>query len=166
MSTLQHHDRLAEAVALRETGHAEEARRLLMALHEETPDDPVVNLQCAWAHDSLGLEAEAVPFYERAIQLGLEGDDSRHALLGLGSTYRTLGRYEEALATLTQGVEEFPDDHSMQVFQAMALYNNMRAKEACELLLRIVSETTGDDEIASYRRAIDIYSADLDRTWP
>jgi tetratricopeptide (TPR) repeat protein len=165
MSTLHHEDRVAAAIALRESGQVEEARSLLLALHAKTPDDPVVNLQCAWVHDKLGLESEAVPFYEAAIQHGLTGEDLRHALLGLGSTYRTLGRYSDALATLTRGVEEFPEDRSMQVFRAMALYNNGEAKEACQVLLVIVSDTTADERIRSYRNAIDIYAADLDRTW-
>lgn len=166
MSTMQTEDRIAAAIALREGGQVEEARQLLLALHEEIPHDPPVNLQCAWAHDKLGLEREAVPFYEAAIRLGLSGEDLRHALLGLGSTYRTLGRYQDSLATLTRGVEEFPDDRSMQVFQAMALYNNGQAKAACELLLRIISATTADTDIRSYQRAIDVYADDLDRSWP
>jgi len=165
MSTVQREDRLTEAIGLREAGQVEEARLLLSVLHAESPDDPVVNLQCAWAHDKLGLEAEAVPYYEAAIRNGLEGEDLRHALLGLGSTYRTLGRYDEALTTLTRGVEDFPQDRGMQVFRAMALYNMGRPKEACELLLRIISDTTADDRIRAYQNAIEIYAADLDRTW-
>ena len=165
MSTLHDRDLLAEAVAMREAGQVEEAKRLLLDLHTQSPDDPIINLQCAWAHDKLGLEAEAVPFYEAAVRLGLDGEDLRSALLGLGSTYRTLGRYDDALATLTRGIETFPDDRSMQVFRAMALYNNGKPKEACQVLLQIVSDTTSDEGIRSYRAAIDIYAADLDRTW-
>ena len=33
----------------------------------------------------------------------------REALVGLGSTYRTLGRHAEAEATLQQGRAEFPE---------------------------------------------------------
>lgn len=165
MSAVDSKDRLAAAVALRAEGAVTEAKDLLVQLLGEHPDDPEVNLQCAWAHDLLGLESEAVPYYEAAIRLGLADADRKDALLGLGSTYRTLGRYEEALATLDRGVEEFPDDGGMKVFRAMALYNNQRAKEACELLLTLLSTTTSDETITAYRRAIDIYAADLDRTW-
>jgi tetratricopeptide (TPR) repeat protein len=165
MSAVDSKDRLAAAVALRAAGELAEAKDLLVQLQSEHPDDPEVNLQCAWAHDRLGLESEAVPFYEAAIRLGLDDTDRKDALLGLGSTYRTLGRYEEALSTLDRGVEEFPDHGGMKVFRAMALYNNQRGKEACELLLSLISATTADETIASYRRAIDIYAADLDRTW-
>ena len=166
MSTTSLDSRLAEAIELREQGHVEHARDLLLELHRQLPNHAQVNLQCAWAHDKLGLETEAVPFYERALALGLDGDDLKDALLGLGSTYRTIGDYEKALITLDRGVEHFPGDQGIQVFRAMALYNNGRAKEACETLLRLLAETTSDPDIRSYRGAIDIYAADLDRTWP
>ena len=58
-------DELERAVYLRENGRAEEARDLLLKLVAEKPDDPQINYQCAWVHDSLGREREAVPFYER-----------------------------------------------------------------------------------------------------
>lgn len=165
MSAIQSGDRLATAISLRESGDPAAALQLLEGLHRESPDDARVNLQCAWAHDSMGSEREAVPFYERALELGLSGNDLRHALLGLGSTHRSLGNYEKALSTLSRGVDEFPDDHGLKVFQAMALYNVDRAKEACELLLRLLSETTSDPAILAYGRAIDLYAGDLDRTW-
>lgn len=165
MTTVETKDRLAAAVAMRQEGDDEGAKALLLALHQESPDDAQVNLQCAWTHDRLGLEEEAVPFYEGAIRLGLDRSDLGDALLGLGSTYRTLGRYEEALTTLDRAVAEFPEHRGFQVFQAMALYNNGRAKDACELLLVLLSDTTSDDGIARYREAIDTYSEDLDRVW-
>lgn len=165
MSAIHFDHRLTEAISVRESGRLEDARTLLMELYRERPDDAQVNLHCAWIHDELGLEREAVPFYERALELGLDGDDLRHALLGLGSTYRALGVYDRALETLTRGVETFPKDGGMKVFHAMALYNSGRAKEACELLLGLLADTSGDPAIGAYRPAIEIYAADLDRSW-
>lgn len=157
---------VAEVVSLREDGHLEEALALALELHSVSPESAEVNLQCAWIHDSLGLENEAVPYYQQAIAAGLGSEDLRHALLGLGSTYRALGHYKRALSTLSGGVENFPEDKGLQVFQAMALYNNGRSKEACELLLSLLIETTSDSDIAGYERALTEYGADLDRTWP
>jgi len=163
--TAEFEARLATAVALRETGMNDEARELLLDLHAEKPDHAEVNLQCAWIHDKLGLETLAIPFYERAIEAGLSGAGLHDALLGLGSTYRALGLYDQALATLTRGVDVHPDDNAMAVFRALALYNSGRAKEACESLLRLLITTTGDESITRYRSALEEYSADLDRTW-
>jgi tetratricopeptide (TPR) repeat protein len=158
-------DTLAAAVALREQGEDEEAMRVLLELQRRHPEEPRVNLQCAWIHDKLGLEADAVPFYEKALAGGLDGTDLHNALLGLGSTYRALGRYEEALHILDRGVAEVPGSRDLEVFRAMALYNVGRAKEACESLLRLLVETTSDTLISRYRAALDEYAADLDRNW-
>lgn len=156
---------LEPVIALRTAGRMDEARDLVLKLHSDHPEDALVNLQCAWTHDAMGLESEAVPFYEKAIEAGLDDGDLRHALLGLGSTYRALGHYSQALSTLSRGVEKFPEDRGLQVFQAMALYNNERHKEACELLVNLLIQTTADPDIASYRPALREYADDLDRTW-
>jgi hypothetical protein len=77
MSTSQ--EKLASAIKLRESENHEEARRLLLKLHAGFPEDPQVNygsmLPCAWIHDLLGLEKEAIPFYEKAVQTGLSDHD-------------------------------------------------------------------------------------------
>lgn len=159
-------ERLAAAIRLREEGRREEARTRLTALAAEYPQDAVVAFQTAWAHDALGREAEAVPHYERALAgEGLPAEDRRGALLGLGSTYRTLGRYPEAVETLRRGVAEFPADGAMRAFLAMALYNTGGHHEAMRLLLELLTATSGDRGIQDYRTAIDLYAGDLDRTW-
>ncbi|GGO48438.1 hypothetical protein GCM10012286_44060 [Streptomyces lasiicapitis] len=160
---------LAEAVRLRESGSREEARALLVPLSERFPDDAEVAYQTAWVHDTLGLEAEALPYYLRAIQRadgagGLSDDDRRGALLGLGSTYRVLGRYEEAVTALREASEEYPDDGALKTFLAMALYNTGHAHEAMGTLLRLLAATSRDPDIAGYRPAIEYYAKDLDET--
>ncbi|MGB8360774.1 MAG: tetratricopeptide repeat protein [Acidimicrobiia bacterium] len=158
-------ERLAQAVGLREGDRDEEARALLVQLHAERPDDAAVNLQCAWVHDKLGLEREAIGYYEAALRHGLDDEPLHDALLGLGSTYRALGDYDAALDTLTRGVNEFPADNGLRIFHAMALYNTGHAKKACETLLTVITETSKDHAVIRYRAAISEYAADLDRTW-
>ena len=156
---------LDDAIALRRADRDLEARQALLDLHSEHPDDPQVNLQTAWIHDKLGLEAEAVPYYEAAIAAGLEGEDLHDALLGLGSTYRALGEYERAVAVLEDAVATMPGQPDLEVFWAMALYNVGRHKEACATLLRLLVDTTSDDAIRRYEGAVRTYLEDLDRTW-
>lgn len=157
--------RLENAAAMREAGRDDEARRLLLELLAEEPEDAQVNLQCAWVHDKMGLESEAVRFYEKALDSGLGGEDLRDALLGLGSTYRALGEYEKAVSTLRRGVDLFPGHGGLKVFLAMALYNAGESKQACEMLLQIVSETSADPTVSVYRRALTEYAENLDRVW-
>jgi tetratricopeptide (TPR) repeat protein len=157
-------ERLAAAVKLREEGEVEAARLALLELAAERPDDAVVAYQAAWAHDALGLESAAVPLYERALELGLDGNDLEGALLGLGSTYRTLGRYDDAERTLRRGRDTFGPGRAFDVFLAMALYNLEQHAEAMELLLGAVAESS-EESIRRYRRAILFYADKLDEIW-
>ena len=158
-------ERLAEAIRLREVGQLEGSRHMLLELLAGAPDDPQINYQCAWVHDAAGLERDAVRFYERAIEQGLSGTDLEGALLGLGSTYRCLGKYAEAVATFQRGIASFPENRALQVFLAMALYNIGRHADAMEILLRNLVETSSDHTIARYKRAILHYADKLDDTW-
>ncbi|WP_307123108.1 tetratricopeptide repeat protein [Streptomyces sp. B1I3] len=155
---------LAEAVALREQGHPEQARERLLSLTTSFPEAADVAYQTAWVHDVLGLEAEAVPYYERSLQgSGLGDEERRGALLGLGSTYRVLGRFGQAVETLRRGVAEFPDDGALQTFLSMALFNTGEHHEAMQLLLRLLAATSDNPYVQRYRPAIEHYAADLTR---
>ena len=138
---------------------------MMRALVDQAPDDAAINYQCAWTHDKAGLEEDAVRFYEKALALGLEGEDLRGAMLGLGSTYRALGRYDEAVELLGRGSERFPEYREFEVFLAMALYNTGESREACRLLLRTVAETSSSQGVDRYRQAILFYADHLDETW-
>ncbi|KZB79494.1 tetratricopeptide repeat protein [Amycolatopsis regifaucium] len=151
-----------EAVRLREQG-TDEARLRLIELTERNPGNAVVAYQTAWAHDSAGLEAEAAPFYERALTgEGLSTKDRHGVFVGLGSTYRVLGRYDEALETLRRGLDEFPDDAALKTFLAMALYNVGEAREAAGTLLKVLAATSADAGVQRYRRAVEYYADHLD----
>ena len=152
--------------ALRSEGRHEEARALAVQLAAAHPQDAELRFEAACVHDYLGLEAEAVPFYVAALGSGtLSAGHRREAFLGLGSTYRTLGRYAEAEATLLQGRTEFPQARELEVFLAMTLHNRGQGKAAVELLLRIVAATSSDPDIQAYRRAIELYAEDVERVW-
>ncbi|MFI1828018.1 tetratricopeptide repeat protein [Streptomyces sp. NPDC020412] len=159
---------LAEAIRLRERGDRESreaARQRLLALSRQWPDDAEVAYQTAWAHDVLEREAEAVPHYRRALAGdGFAAADRCEALLGLGSTLRVLGRYEEAEATLREAVAAFPDHGGLRTFWAMALYNTGRYEESVRLLLELLATTSEDPTVREFGRAIAYYAADLGRT--
>jgi len=163
MDTLQ--EKLTSAVQLRETGKHDEARALLREIHSEFPNDAQVNLQYAWIHDLLGLEREAIPFYESAVKFGVSGDDLQSALLGMGSTYRCIGEYQKATETFLSALELFPGKHEFKVFLAMTYYNLKEHSKAMELLLINLVETSKDEGILSYERAIRFYADKLDETW-
>jgi hypothetical protein len=61
----QHDAALSQAVRLREEG-TQQACEQLLSLADRYLQDAAIACQTAWACDALGLEAKAVPFYERA----------------------------------------------------------------------------------------------------
>jgi predicted Zn-dependent protease len=158
-------ERLERAVELRERGELERARDLLLELRADFPDDAEVAVQTAWVHDSIGLEDEAVEHYEAAIAGELTDEQLRGALLGLGSTYRTLGRDDDSDRVLREGIERFPDFPALRAFHAMTLYNLGRPRDAIEQLLQLLVETADEPSIQRYRRALSGYAEDLDRSW-
>ncbi|HEY5892616.1 MAG TPA: tetratricopeptide repeat protein [Chthoniobacterales bacterium] len=147
---------------LSEEGRHEEAREEFVQLAALSPDDAIVLYETACAHDRLGLEAEAIPYYVAAIEAGLDSCYLRGAYLGLGSSYRAMGLYEESLATLDDGLRHFPNAHELRVFQAMALYNLSRFHDAVASLLNVIADTSNDPETRAYERAIRFYAKNLD----
>jgi tetratricopeptide (TPR) repeat protein len=151
-------DTLERAIRLREAGELEEARDVLLKLLERNPEDPAVNYQCAWVHDRMGLEREAIPLYERAIERGLSGGDLEGAILSLGSSYRAVENPAKAAEVLRGGVARFPHNRAMQVFLAMALHDLDEHAQAMEILLRNLAETSSDPEISAYKEALSYYA--------
>lgn len=158
-------EQLQTAIELRERGLLTESNLLFVELIKEFSSDAFINYQCAWSFDVLGEEAKAIPYYEKAIQLGLDTENLEGALLGLGSTYRTLGQYEKSRQTFQKAIKLFPSNKAIQVFYAMTLYNLNQHKESMELLLKCVVETTQDQHILEYKKAIAFYSDKLDEKW-
>lgn len=159
---------LEQVRALRAAGEQKKAREVLVALALRYPDHAVVHYEAACVHDALGFEAQAVPYYLRALALGLSDDPARSAWLGLGSTYRTLGRYADAEHTLREGLARFPGAAEMRTFLAMTLYNLGRHHEAMQLALGVIADTsayTVGSDLRAYERAIRFYAEDLDRRW-
>lgn len=156
---------LEDAIKLREKGQLEKSNEILLNLASIYPDNPIINYQCGWSFDALGLEKEAVKYYEKAISIGLPEEDMQNALIGLGSTYRVLGEYEKSKAVFKKAIEKFPDNTAMKVFYAMTLYNLNECSKAMEILLNCLVRTSSDETISRYRKAIEFYSDKLDEIW-
>lgn len=104
---------LNRAIDLRKDGNYKESNELLMNLVQEHPHNASVNYQCTWSLDLLGKEANAVPFYEKGIRLGLSSTELEGAILGLGSTYRMLGEYEKSKNVFLKEIELFPNNKAI-----------------------------------------------------
>jgi tetratricopeptide (TPR) repeat protein len=156
---------LEKAINLRELGQLEEARTILLELINQEPMNPSVWYQCAWVHDVMELEREAIPYYKKSLQLELQEVERQGAYLGLGSTYRTLGMYDEAQLIFEEAISKYPDRREYQVFYAMVRFNQNAHSEAMEILLKQLADTSSDKGIQEYKKAILFYSDKLSRRW-
>jgi tetratricopeptide (TPR) repeat protein len=120
----------------------------------------------ASALDFAGREDQAVIWYERAFDAGLNGDLLRRALIQYGSTLRNLGRYEEAVASLRQANKQFPRHDSVIAFLALALIDAGHGREAVARLLSLVLDRVESPDLASYASALRHYAATLDERRP
>ncbi|WP_142336510.1 tetratricopeptide repeat protein [Bacillus toyonensis] len=152
---------LKQAIKLRNEKKYAQSREILIGLTNFTKDAEVL-YQCAWIHDVMGLETEAVPYYEQAIANGLDGESLCGAYIGLGSTYRCNGEYEKAIVVLEAGVKKFPENDPMRVFLSLAKYNVNEHESAMKLLLETVVKV---DEVKEFERAISFYKDHLNEVF-
>ncbi|KXU37914.1 hypothetical protein AXK11_01845 [Cephaloticoccus primus] len=75
----------------RHGGRVEEMLKTLHDLDRRHPNVAEINYQLGWTYEVLERAAEAIPFYEKAIALGLPENELCGALLGLGNTLRIVG---------------------------------------------------------------------------
>lgn len=158
-------NKLDEVMALRKNKQLAEANKVMIKLVEEEPTNALYQYHCAWSYDNLGEETKAVPHYEKAIQLGLEPTELEGAYLGLGSTYRTIGQYEQAKQIFEKAIQTFPEAEQMNVFYAMTLHNLGEHSLAMETLLTSLTKTTAHEGILRYKEAIQFYSNKLNQVW-
>jgi tetratricopeptide (TPR) repeat protein len=119
----------------------------LLAAH---PDHPVLVYEVAGAYDTAGEEETARRLYERALDLGLGGDQLRMCLCQYGSTLRWLERYDESLAVLDRARREFPGSESVRVFRALTLNEAGRADEAVAELMTVITTHAGVTDLGRY----------------
>lgn len=94
---------LENALKLRANGEEEQSRQLFIELVRQDHKNAELNFHCGQTHDGMGLEEEAVDYYERAIQIGLPGGLLKDAYVCLGSSYKVIGEFEKSLEMLLRG---------------------------------------------------------------
>lgn len=153
------------AIQLRKAGKFQDSNDLLLKIYPTNPENAYLNYQIAWSFDVLGKESQAVPYYERAIQLGMTEPDLEEAYLGLGSTYRALGNYQKAEQVLSEAQDKFPTNNALKVFYAMALFNLQQYSQSNQILLELLAQTSSDQNIRDYHKAIAFYADKMNQTW-
>lgn len=133
----------------------------LKDLDARHPNVAEIAYQLAWTCDVLGREQEALPWYEKAVALGLPPNELAGAMLGLGSTLRVLGLADRSVAVLRSAKSQFPENREFDVFLALSLHDAGGHAEAMRLLVETLCDTSEDPGITAYQRALRFYASKL-----
>lgn len=160
-----HRARLVQAIKLKYVGKPEEARQMLLELVEEYPDEGEVLLECAFIHDELGMEREAIHYYVNALEYPLPEEKVADAYICYGSTLRAIGEYNKAKEVLEEGKLKFPDNRALEIFLGITLHNLGESSVGFSFILKNLLETTTDQDIKRYQRALSFYAENLEKVW-
>ena len=147
-------EELDAIVGARAHGQAGEILPRLQKLDERHPNVAEINYQLAWTCDVLDRAGDALPYYEKAVALGLPPNELSGALIGLGSTLRTLGLLDRSAEVLRSGQVQFPHNPEFAAFLAITLHQQGKPADALRLVLDTLCATTDDPGLTAYQRAI------------
>ena len=136
----------------------------LDALAAELPaDSAIAAFERAGAFDSTGRSDLAVPLYRRALDLGLEGERRRRAVIQLASSLRNIGQATESVALLTQERAAASDqlDDAVSAFLALALVDTGQEREAVSVALSALAP-----HLPRYQRSLTNYAHELSEQPP
>jgi tetratricopeptide (TPR) repeat protein len=125
--------------------------RQLATLRRRYPRVAAVWLESGFALDRLGREQQAIPFYEQALRLGLDGPLLRDALICLGSSLRTAGRARDALRRFQQARRRFPNDVVVELFLALGYHDMRRETDALRLTALACLRESVNSGLAPFR---------------
>jgi len=118
-------------------------------------DSAVAAFERGASFDSTGHSDLAVPLYRQALELGLEGERRRRAVIQMASSLRNIGRAPESVALLTAERDAGSDelDDAVSAFLALALVDTGREREAVSLALTALSR-----HLTRYQRSLANYA--------
>ncbi|MBL9216125.1 MAG: tetratricopeptide repeat protein [Opitutaceae bacterium] len=154
-------EELDAIVGARAHGQLEEILPRLQSLDGRHPNVGEIAYQIAWTCEVLGRAGEALPYYEKAVALGLPPNELSGALLGLGSTLRLVGQLERSAEVLRSGQRQFPDNAEFGAFLALTLHAQGRHGDALRQALDTLCDTSEDPGITAYQRALRHAAAQL-----
>jgi tetratricopeptide (TPR) repeat protein len=121
-------------------------------------DSAVAAYERAAAFDSTGRSDLAVPLYRQALELGLESDRRRRAVIQMASSLRNLGQAQESVGLLSAEREAGSDelDDAVSAFLALALVDTGREREAVSIALTALAP-----HLPRYQRSLSNYAREL-----
>ncbi|MFI3132006.1 tetratricopeptide repeat protein [Mammaliicoccus sciuri] len=152
-----------EVIELRSKKEYIKAKEKMENILSKDPNNAYYNYQMAWCLDNLGLEHEAIHYYHKSINNNLELIYLKDAYIGLGSTYRSIGKYKEAEHILNEGLTKFDDSPVLKIFLAITQYNMNNNQKSVSLLIDTLLTNVENTEIHEYKNALKFYNENLDK---
>ena len=109
-------------------------------------------LRRAMALDRRSKEAQAIPLYQEAIRLGLGRASLRRAMIFLGSSLTTVGKFAEAVGQLQTAMKRFPNDPLVELFLGLAYCAEGRGLDAAGVLANTLLRESNNSDVVSFRR--------------
>jgi hypothetical protein len=122
---------------------------------ELPPGNAVGAFERAGSLDSTGHSDLAIPLYRQALELGLQGQRRRRAVIQMASSLRNIGHASESVALLTAERERESDDldDAVSATLALALVDVGREREAVSVAVTALSR-----HMTRYRRSMTNYA--------
>lgn len=152
-----------EVIELRSKKEYIKAKEKMENILSKDPNNAYYNYQMAWCLDNLGLEHEAIHYYHKSINNNLELIYLKDAYIGLGSTYRSIGKYKEAEHILYEGLTKYDDSPVLKIFLAITQYNMNNNQKSVSLLIDTLLTNVENTEIHEYKNALKFYNENLDK---
>ena len=154
---------VSKAIGYRRMGKLRDSNQKFLRLLSLDPDNASLHYQCAKGFDILGEKAMAIPYYEKAIELGLADDELENAYVELGTIYRIQGRLMESKELFEKSIWKFPGKDQLKVFYALALHDLGEHAEAMSYLIYCLTQNTTNKDILKHHRAIVYLGRNLDK---
>jgi Flp pilus assembly protein TadD len=129
--------------------------RMERLVAELPADSAVAVFERAGSLDSTGHSDLAVPLYRQALELGLQGQRRRRAVIQMASSLRNIGQASESVALLMAERELGSDDldDAVSATLALALVDTGREREAVSVAVTALSR-----HMTRYRRSLANYA--------
>lgn len=156
--------RLQAAIALRKLGEHQQSRQQLQTLTDIAELRARALLNIAWSYDNEGKEREAEQSYLAALEAGLDDDDRFEAQFGLASTWRCLGKYQQAKTLFEEIMINWPQATEIRPFYALCLHNLGENDAAVSLLLEYIARHP-TVRMEPLQQVLHYYAQNLDKRW-
>lgn len=131
------------------------------SLTAKYPQYARAHFEYANALDYCGQESLAISHYQTALDQEIGQPYDFYTMIQLGSSYRNVGRCDDAVAILEQALIRKPKDASSVMFYSLALHSAGRGADALKAALTYILTNTAADGQLRYEEPLKRYIDDL-----